>query len=66
MLHVPRLAATDSSLVELESSRGKHSEQSWWSSDWMTEAVAEEAETSAIEQLFLAMLEREHWCTVVQ
>ena len=32
----------------------------------MTEAVAEEAETSAIEQSFLAMLEREHRCTVVQ
>ena len=47
-LHVPRLAATNS-LVELDSSRGEHSEQSWWSSDWMTEAVAEEAETSAID-----------------
>ena len=64
-LQVPRLAATDS-LVELESSRGEHSEQSWWSSNWMTEAVAEEAETSAIEQSFLEMLEREHQWTVVQ
>ena len=32
----------------------------------MTEAITEEAETSAIEQLFLTMLEREHWCTTVQ
>ena len=36
--------------VELESSSLEHGEQSWWSSDWMMEAIAEEAETSVVVQ----------------
>ena len=52
--------------VESESSSLEHGEQSWWSSDWMTEAIAEEAETSALVQLFCKMLEREHQCAAVQ
>ena len=32
----------------------------------MTEAIAEEAETSAVVQSFLEMLEREHQCAAVQ
>ena len=52
--------------VEPESSSLEHKEQSWWSSVWMMEAIAEEAETSAVVQLFLEMLEREHQVATVQ
>ena len=52
--------------VEPESSNLEHKEHSWWSSNWMIEAIAEEAETSIVVQLFLEMLEREHQCATVQ
>ena len=52
--------------VEPESSNLEHGEQSWWSFDWMKEAIAEEAETSTVVQSFLKMLEREHQCAAVQ